>query len=94
MTLPRAIPDRFASLERAFEIVLFKVRVLSGDRLDFALLVLSDTKDICLVAPSTKHSNVLPLQSPSSMLALQGYAGDEWQGLFSLCNSLKNHVQD
>jgi len=77
-TLARKIRDCLASSERAFEIALFKVRVLTGHRSDFAVLVSPDLKDIYLVAPSMKRSNALPLQSPSSMLMLQGYGGDEW----------------
>lgn len=91
MTFPRTIRDCFGSSERTFEIVLFEVRVLSGQRLDFALLVLSDMKDICLVAPFPKLSHAVPPHAHTSGLCGRHVAA---QGSFSLCNSLKNHVQD
>lgn len=68
MTFPRTIRDCFGSSERTFEIVLFEVRVLSGQRLDFAILVLSDMKDICLVAPSPKLSHAVPPHAHTSGL--------------------------
>lgn len=94
-TLPRAVWDCLVLSERAFEIALFKMRVLSRHRIDFHSWLSPRQKRFAFwLLPQSlakRCHRIAQWHAHASGLHRRGAAA---QGSFSLWDSLKDHIED